>query len=249
MRRSVSNLIDYMIRAMDGEFGTVDEFYFDDHKWTVRYLVVNTGEWFSGRRVLIPTVAMAQPVRASRSLPVLLTMDQVCNSSAKDTHKPVSRQHEAALRSYHECSACWIHVPYTGATYGYVAISCVGISVPPKVETASESNRQNGDPHLRSTRRVTGYHIQANDGVIGHVDDFIIDDATWDIRYLVVDTGKWLPGRKVLLATDRTTRVSWEESKIFTLLTRDQVKNSHEYDPSNPISAYLAGDRSSRQVR
>jgi hypothetical protein len=88
-----------------------------------------------------------------------------------------------------------------------------------------------GDPHLRSTREVKGYRIHTSDGEIGHVDDFLMDDETWSIRYLVVDTGGWLPGKQVLIAPLWATAVSWDEQAVTVDLTRDQIKRAPEYDP------------------
>ena len=85
------------------------------------------------------------------------------------------------------------------------------------------------DPHLRSTHDVSGYHIQAADGEIGHVEDFIIDDETWAIRYLIVDTRNWWPGKKVLVSPQWIERVSWSESKVFVNLSRETIKQSPEY--------------------
>ena len=85
------------------------------------------------------------------------------------------------------------------------------------------------DPHLRSTHDVSGYHIQAADGEIGHVEDFIIDDETWAIRYLVIDTRNWWPGKKVLVSPQWIERVSWDESKVFVNLSRETIKQSPEY--------------------
>jgi hypothetical protein len=85
------------------------------------------------------------------------------------------------------------------------------------------------DSHLRSTKEVSGYHIQAPDGAIGHVADFIVDDETWAIRYLVVDTTNWLPGRNVLISPNWIERVSWTESKVFTKQTREAIKAAPEF--------------------
>ena len=66
------------------------------------------------------------------------------------------------------------------------------------------------DPHLRSSAAVTGYHIQATDGDIGHVEDFLLDDRSWTIRFMVVDTTNWWAGEKVLIAPAWIERVDWD---------------------------------------
>jgi len=89
---------------------------------------------------------------------------------------------------------------------------------------------------LRSTQAVTGYHIHALDGDIGHVDDFIIDDQTWTIRYLVIDTMNWWPGKKILVSPKWIDRVSWSDSKVFVNLYRDKIQKSPEYAEESPLS-------------
>jgi hypothetical protein len=98
------------------------------------------------------------------------------------------------------------------------------------------------DPHLRSTQEMGGYNIQAADGEIGHVEDFIIDDETWAIRYLVINTHNWWPGKKVLVSPQWIERVSWSESKVFINLPREIIKQSPEYtDDSQLTRDYEAG--------
>jgi hypothetical protein len=103
MRCSVDHLVGYTILATDGRLGGVAEFYFDDAAWVIRYLVVDTGGWHAARKVLISPAALARPDHASRTFPVTLTREQVRHSPGIDTDKPVSRQHEAALRRYYTC--------------------------------------------------------------------------------------------------------------------------------------------------
>ncbi|MGO9116223.1 MAG: hypothetical protein ACLQPD_01280 [Desulfomonilaceae bacterium] len=109
-------------------------------------------------------------------------------------------------------------------------------------QEASTSGRRD-DPHLRSTRQVTGYHIHATDGEIGHVEDFIVNDENWAIRFLVVDTRNWLPGKKVLLSPQWIKRVEWADSSVYFDLTRESVRNSPEFDFSKAVNrdyeAYL----------
>jgi PRC-barrel domain len=95
--------------------------------------------------------------------------------------------------------------------------------------------REGGDPHLRSSAIVIGYHIAATDGEIGHVEDFLVDEATWAIRYMVVDTRNWWSGTKVLVSPGWVARVDWDASKVEVNMTREQIKNSPEYDPSGPV--------------
>jgi hypothetical protein len=80
MQESISSMIGYAIRTTDGDLGKVDEFYFDDQTWTIRYIVAQTGNWLAGRKVLISLVAFGKPELESRTFSVTLTRAQVRNS-------------------------------------------------------------------------------------------------------------------------------------------------------------------------
>jgi sporulation protein YlmC with PRC-barrel domain len=220
MQRSVESLYGYSIRATDGDIGKIHEFYFDDETWTIRYLVVDTGSWLLGRRVLLSTAAVDEPGPEKLEFPVALTKEQVERSPHISSDKPVSRQMEENLHTYYG----WI--PYwTGAGAAAAA-------------TAAEmtATKEPGDPHLRSTREVTNYHIHATDGEIGHVEDFIVEGTTWIIRYMIVNTRNWLPGRSVLVAPAWVSKVSWAESKVSVDLDKEMIKNSPEFDPSAAVN-------------
>jgi sporulation protein YlmC with PRC-barrel domain len=237
MQHSISSMIGYAIRATDGDLGKVDEFYFDDETWAVRYMVVETGNWLSGRKVLISPIAYGRPELESRTISVNLTCAQVCSSPDIDTERPIYLQHEAELHEYYQ----WPWRGGYGGPFGTTPIPLSGDDVFVGQE-ASVSERQD-DPHLRSTRQVTGYHIRATEGEIGHVDDFIMDDEIWPIRFLVVDTSVWLPGKKVLLSTQWIERVEWADSSVYFDLTRESIENSPKFDPSKAVGrdyeAYL----------
>lgn len=226
MEYSISSMIGYEIRASDGDLGKVDEFYFDDKSWTVRYIVVDTGNWLSGRKVLISPVAFGKPELESRTISVNLTCAKVRSSPNIDTEKPVNRQHEAELHEYYQ----WPWRGGYGGSFGTTPLPLSDDEVLAEQE-ASASGHQD-DPHLRSTREVTGYHLHATDGEIGHVEDFIVDDENWTIRFLVVDTTNWLPGKKVLLSPQWINRVEWADSSVHFDLTRESVENSSEFNPS-----------------
>lgn len=229
MLRSLNDLIKYDIAAIDGKLGSVNDFYYDDLEWRLRYLVVDTGNWLPGRLVLISPVAIGQADWPARQLHVNLTQEQVKNSPGIETDQPVSRQKEARLADYY----AWPY--YWGARIGGGA-AAAGALVDNKIGTPESEQR---DPRLRSVKEVTGYSIEAKDGPIGHVEDFIADDEDWIIRYMVVDTRNWLPGKKVLVAPWLIHAVRWDESRVYLELNRDLVEASPEYDPSTPINREL----------
>lgn len=227
MLRSIKNLSGAAISARDGEIGKVHSFLFDDDNWTVRYLVVDTGKWLPGRKVLIAPTALGRPDWQGRTLPVNLTKDQVRNSPDIDTERPVSRQKEAELRKYYD----W--APYWGVGYG------IGLPPGQYVEAdrgAVAVENVQGDVHLRSTKEVRGYRIHATDGEIGHVEDFIVSDDGWVIRYLVVDTRNWLPGRSVLISPDWVRDIGWEEREVWVDVAKQQIEDSPPFNETDPVN-------------
>jgi hypothetical protein len=227
MLRNLKELQDYTLRAEDGQIGMVREFYFDDRQWTIRYLVADAGGWLTRRLVLIAPEALGTPQWDEHVLPVRLTRDQVRNSPDIDTAKPVSRQREAELRSYYGWPVYW---------------ETTAASLPTQTVVAPQQQMPapTGDPHLRSTTEVAGARLEASDGEVGHVADILIEDETWAIRYLVIDTRNWWPGRKVVISPDWVTGINWAESKITVTMTRDVIKRSPPYDPLFSLDARYA---------
>lgn len=221
MLRKSKTLNDYQLNAKDGEIGAVKEFYFDDHYWTIRYLVAETGGWLMGRQVLISPHALGIVDTLARTIEIALTKKQIEESPSLDSDKPVSRQFEQNYYSYYGWPMYWAG-PYMWGAYPYIPYQ-------PEPLKDVKREEESWDPNLRSTHAVNSYHIQAEDGEIGHVVDFIIDDVTWAIRYLVVDTRNWWPGKKVLISPQWIKSINWSESKVFVQLTREAVRQSQEY--------------------
>jgi len=227
MQKSVKDLKGYAIGATDGDIGQLDDFYFDDAAWTIRYLVADTGNWLLGRKVLISPIALGKADLSAERLNVTLTKKQVEDSPSIDTDKPVSRQHEAYYHDYYGYPYYWSG-PYL---WGPMYFPQLPDADQMTIEERRAEREEAGDLHLRSATYVTGYHIEAADGEIGHVEDFIVDDETWEIRYMVVDTRNWLPGKKVLIAPRWIERVSWDDSKVYVNLSREAIESGPEYHP------------------
>lgn len=229
---SVKSLSGYTMLATDGEIGNVEEFLFDDGGWLISYLVVNTGNWLTGRNVLISPIAIDPPDWTSRQFPVNLSKEQVKNNPDIDVAQPISRQRQAALHDHYAWPYYWqtdeFHPLYPPLPSHLI----------PKEEESNISQRESEsrESHLRSTGEVIGYHIQANDGEIGHVEDFIVEEDLWLIRYMVVDTRNWLPGKKVLIPPTWIAEISWAEKSVSIDLSREKVKESPEYNPSDPVN-------------
>ena len=211
----------YKLDSFDGEIGKVKEFYFDDQHWVIRYLVADTGNWLTGRQVLISPHALVAVIKEKHHIEINLTKKQIEDSPSLNSDMPVSRQFEEAYYGYYEWPMYW-GGPNMWGSYPHIVRDR-------KICRESTQGEKAWDPQLRSTHDVSGYHIQAADGEIGHVEDFIIDDETWAIRYLIIDTRNWWPGEKVLISPQWIERVSWLESKVFVNVPCETIKQSPEY--------------------
>lgn len=237
MMRSVSSLKGASLKAIDGEIGRVEDCFFDDRAWAIRYLVVDTGEWLASRKVLISPYSVTPPLRGEGVIDVALTREKIRMSPDVDTHKPVSRQNEHAYHEYFGYPAYWLG----GGMWSLGAFPGAYTAIPPPV--AGEAERRSRemaakpeDVHLRSAEKVSGYHLQASDESIGHIEDFLFDEKSWAIRYLVIDTRNWWPGgERVLVATHWIESIDWAEQKVFTTLSRNSVKAGLVYDESAVI--------------
>ena len=243
MLRSMNDLEHYAIRATDGIIGRVKDCYFDDQGWVIRYLVVDTGAWLSGRKVLISPIAIGHADRKERLLPVSITKEQVKNSPDIDTEKPVSRQHEIRHLGYYGYPYYWGDIGlWGGGAYpsmlmtGYSGFGAISPALRPGAEEnfarAEAARHDDDDPHLRSCKAVMTYEIHAIDGDIGHVQELLVDEDTWAIRYIIVDTSNWWVGHQVLIPTEWIAAVSWSDAKISINLARQAVKDAPPYDPA-----------------
>jgi len=242
MLRSLDDLKQYAIHATDGDIGRVSDFYFDDVGWAIRYLVVDTGSWLTGRKVLITPISIGKPGWPNKTLPVAITMEQVKNSPDIDTEKPVSRQHEGEFLGYYGYPDYWDGAGLWGAGV-YPGMMVPGLSndellrLPTRGRVDDRTRQFKPSPehkaddvHLRSCREVSGYHIHASDGDIGHVSGMLVDEQTWAIRYLIIDTSNWWLGHQVLIAPLWIDQIQWPEEQVSVNLTRQQIQDAMTYD-------------------
>ena len=222
MLDKIKTLNGYKLTNQDeGDIGTAKDFYFDDSHWIIRYLVADTGNWLTGRQVLLSPYALIAVMPEERHITINLTKEQIESSPALSSDKPVSQQFETNYHSYYGYPMYWY------GFYAWGAFPYLARDYKPVPEQTPEE--KGWDPRLRSTREVTGYHIHATDGELGHIEDFVIDDETWAVRYLIVDTRNWFPGKKILIAPQWIDRVSWSDSKVFINLPRATIQQAPEY--------------------
>ena len=234
------------IQAQDDDAGKIEDVYFDDQTWCLRYFVVNTGSWLWGRRVLISPLAVEKPDWAQHVLRVKLTREQVKNSPDIDLERPVSQQQLVELHQYYGWPMFWDVDPMLGASI----VGTYPVAWAPRQEAAGEpaqtknraaqsveapADQKPADRHLRSAHEVKSYHIHATDGEFGHVEDFFASEADWIVRYLLIDSHRWLPGRKFLIAPDWIDSINWSEAEVKITLTRQRIQHSPEYIPDQAI--------------
>lgn len=232
MMRSVRTLQGFGIAATDGDIGTIDDVYFDDHNWTIRHLIVDTGGWLTGRKVLLSPHAVSGVDWVEGTVRVNVTRREVEDSPGIDTDVPVSRQQEAALHDHFGYPYYWDGP----MLWGYTSLPMI---MPPPSEDSMTQEveqriEQEHDHDLRSTDAVIGCHIHATDGDLGHVEDFLFDEEDWSIRMMLVATRNWWPGKHVLLSPKRIERVDWIAKTVAVNITREEIEHSPEYDPQVP---------------
>lgn len=237
---TASKIKGYTVVASDGDVGKVSDLLFDDASWHIRWLVVETGNWLAGRKVLLPSSALGHADSVRHEFSAKLTMQQVKDSPSIDTDLPVSRQIETGIYGHYGWSPYWGNGLFMGP-YGYSGgmggspFLGAGLGARRKEDEAVEAQRQREDPNLRSVAEVGGYHIRATDGEIGHVEEMLVEEADWSIHYLVVNTRNWWSGKKVLIAPRSARYVNWTDRTVDIDVDRQTVKNSPEYDTSMTI--------------
>ena len=221
MLQNIKELYGTKLAATDGAIGHVKDFYFDDQAWAVRYLVADTGTWLTDKLVLLSPHAFGEWDRDGKILHVDLTRKEIEDSPSPDTHRPVSRQYEEDYYRYYGWSNYW----QGGGMWG---LSGFPVVTPPITQgnLPHHGHNQREDLHLRSTKAIDGYHIQATDGPAGVVSSLMVDDKSWAVGELVVDAGHWFSGKTILVTTDKIQRISYEDSKIFVNLTMADIKRA-----------------------
>lgn len=227
MLTSLHKLKGLDIQATDDTIGHIQDFYFDDRSWVVRYIVADTGNWLPGQLVLLSPQSLTSFDLDEGVARFDLTREQIEQSPSIETDAPVSRQHETRLAHYYGWPMYWT-TPMAYPALGYAPVA--------RDETA-ESHLQsdvaedvNKNPSLRSFDEVTRYSIQTMDDEFGHLEDLLAEPENWEVHYMVIDTRKWLPGRKILASVHWIQNIDWADRDIVVSVTRDQVKTSPELE-------------------
>jgi len=233
MLQSIKQLYGYKLGASDGHIGQVKDFYFDDRNWAVRYVVADTGDWLPGRQVLLSPHAFSGTQPAGKTMLVNLTRQQIEASPSTELHKPVSRQYEEEYHRHYGWPYYWEGGGLWGGMRGFPILE-LPQDLFPHQPVAGQPKSKDADAELRSTQAVTGYHLQATDGIAGYVYDFMMDDKSWALDQLVIKTGHRFTGKEVRIPISQVERISYEESSVFVRLSKDTIEKSPEHQLGFP---------------
>ena len=244
MLRNLKVLDGYAIEATDGPIGHIQDFYFDDDAWVVRYFVVETGSWLNSRKVLVSPIAIPDSNWLQQKLPVSMTRQQVKDSPSVDTDQPVSRQSESEFAGHYAYPDYWVGTGLWGdGLYPYALLTGPagnwghGLNRAEREQEeaahldAERRRHRNVEPHLRSCHAVKGYKLHASDGDVGTVAGYLVDDETWAIGYLIVESGHWWAGHQVLIAPQWISGVDWSDESVSVGMSLAQIQAAPVYDP------------------
>jgi len=237
MRQSIKQLYGNKLGALDGKIGQVKDFYFDDRSWAVRYLVADTGSWLPGRQVLISPHSLDRLDRTARVLRVNLTREQIEGSPAIEQHKPVSRRYEEEYYNHYGWPYYWQGDALWGIS-GFPILEQATRLLPVEHALVTANYGEGDDAHLRSTKGVIGYHLQAKDGIIGQVCDFMMEPQSWGICQLVIKIGHRSSEKEIEIPASKVDRISYEEIAVCVNLTIEDVEQGIAHD----LAAIGAGD-------
>jgi uncharacterized protein YrrD len=244
----MDDMIGFEVRTTDGDAGKVDDFYFEEEDWGVRYIVVDTGPWIFGRKVLISPEAIDDIQWQGKRVTTRLSRERIENSPEIDLAKPISRRNIDEIHGHYGWQAYWGGTvpmgrpaagPYTGPVPDHTARGAgTGPEGPgrgPGTGETAAQELQEREPRLHSVREVVGYALRAPDGEIGRVEELFVDEDDWTIHYLVAETSTWF-GKDVLIPIEQVASVDWVDRVFDMTINREQIKNAPEYDPQEPVS-------------
>jgi len=247
MLRTMRHLIGATVAATDETVGELDDAYFDDRHWAVRYLVVRSDEADHAAPLMVSPVAVEAISEDASRIDLAVDKESVEKAPGVGHEQPVSVQRERAYYDYYGWPYYWQGPGVWGAWSGAAGMRMLPVGVPPDRVVADELSGQeeaeagaagSGEldetsRHLRSANEVIGYFVEATDHEVGHVEDLLLDPDSWRLTAVVVDTSNWWFGKRVAVPSEHFVAVDWETETVSVDLTRAQVKAEHEYRPED----------------
>ncbi len=230
MLRSVREVFRFRIRATDGKLGKADDFYFSEDDWSIKYVVVNTGRWFPSDRVLLGPERFERPDPLRRTISVELTKVEVTARAGSDSEEPLSSRQQKLMQERYGGSLYSQGGGPIGVVHGVEWGQALALAEAERPALPSAVPQTAHEP--RSTREVIGYKIEAVDGPLGRLEDFLLEDDDWTLRYLVINRRDVrVPNPRVLAPPSWVQYMSWSESRIHMRVQREKIKRSQRYDP------------------
>ncbi len=231
---------DFIVETKDNEIGTLKDMYFDDDKLTIRYLVVKTSGRIGENKFLVSPIMVERVDLLNRSIHLSIEDDTLKSCPTPDDKDRVSRTAEQRYYDFLGAPYYWAGT----ATWG-VAETPAGILDHPYPLTHQPDQalddiyEHEDDIHLRSFNEVQGYQVTASDGEVGEIQDILLEDENWRIRYFVVRTGTWLKHRDVLISPEWLEKISWGGKVVYFNATKEAIENSPLFDPDQPVNRHL----------
>ncbi len=222
---ALSQMVGSVVQGTDQRLGTLSNIVFDGQHWVVRYVVIDTSNWFPGHEIPLRPTELNDLQWGEHRVSAQLSKSQAELGPRTKFPDPMARQMQRELSQYYQLPIYWSVDPIYAAAVPELHVSA---------DQSSEIEKMQLD--VRSGNEIHSYDIHATDGLFGTVHDLIVDDEFWVVRYVVVDTGHWLPGRKVIFATSWIDRISWTERALYVDLTKAQVESSPHYDPHQIVN-------------
>lgn len=236
MLHRMDKLIGLRIVASDGEVGSLHDLYFDNRRWAVRYLVVESGNWLEARKLLISPLAIESIDWDGGAVGVRLTRQQVRGSPDIDTQRPLSRHHEISYFNYYGYPDYMSGPLLWGLTPFPVIPDDASLPLTTQAIADEAAAHQPYESHLCSAADACGWQLQASDRSIGHVEDFILESGSWALRYLIVETSNWWNGRHVVVPVQWISRLDQDDSRVHVEVLSDDIRAAPEYDPAIELS-------------
>ncbi|MDF3130970.1 PRC-barrel domain-containing protein [Kiritimatiellaeota bacterium B1221] len=212
MQTSLESLRGFTLKAKNGEIGRVRDLLLEEGSWTVRWIVVDTGKWLLGRKVLLSPLAFGAADFEEKNLPVDLDREQIEGAPHLDEHAPVSREYEKTYYDHYQWPYYWMG----GGIWGSAAhpIGLHTLNADRNINLKEPPLPEEKDVVLRSGHELTKYELKAGDETLGYVDDILLDTKDWTVRAIQFDTRKWFQGKILRLSPTKISRVSWQEHRI-----------------------------------
>lgn len=226
-----TKLTDFEVFTEEEKLGEIHDIYFEDGDWQVRYAIIESGDWLLGERVIIAMEALGKPNWEDKRIVADVSREDIESRPKIDFAKPVSRERLSELHQHYQ----WAPIMPSSAPPGSPIVGPYPI-LPPTADISERrkllDQAEEGEGSLRSAQEVAGYEVECENDCIGSVEDFFIEEDGWIIRYLLIDIRRWIKERRVIVSPEWVSEIDWLGEEIEVDLTKNQIENSPEFDPS-----------------